>query len=225
MSYTYTSLVAAIAVEMEADTSDSNFQAILPTLLDDGEQRLYRELDLLASIVTVTGTLTANNRLFALPTGSGHILVVESINIIDGGGTRHPLTKATRDGINFLYPTDTAPSSPSYPKDFARIDDLSVMIGPAADQAYTAEIAATIRPAPISAANPTTFLSSYLSDLLFAAVMISAAGYMREFGSQADDPKMAVSWESQFQEKLASAKKEELRKSYALAMSTPPAAA
>ena len=172
-----------------------------------------------------TGALTANSRLFVLPTGAGHILVVESVNIIDGSGTRHPLTKATRDGINFLYPTDTALFSPSYPKDFARIDDLNLLVGPAADQAYTAEIAATIRPAPISATNPTTFLSSYLSDLLFAAVMISAAGYMREFGSQADDPKMAVSWESQFQEKLASAKKEELRKSYALAMSTPAAAA
>ena len=225
MPYTYTSLMAAIAQEMEADTSDPAFLAIYPTFIDDGEQRLYRELDLLACIVTVTGALTGNNRIFTLPTGSGHILVVNSINVIDGSGTLHPLTKVTKDGINYLYPTNTAPSSPSYPKDFARIDDLNVMVGPAADQAYTAEVTATIRPAPLSAANPTTFLSSYLSDLLFAAVMISAAGYMREFGSQADDPKMAVSWETQFQEKLASAKKEELRKAYVLAMSTPAAAA
>lgn len=222
MSYTYASLMTAIAVEMEADTSDPNFVAIYPTFLDDAEQRLYRELDLLASIVTVTGSLAANNRIFPLPTSSGHILVVDSVNVIDGSGTYHPLVAATKEGINFLYPTNTAPSSPSYPKNFARVDDINLMVGPAADQVYTVEVTATIRPTPLSAGNPTTYLTNYLSDLMFAAVMVSASGYMREFGSQADDPKMAQSWESQYQEKLASAKSEELRKSYVQALSAPP---
>jgi hypothetical protein len=224
MPYNYTTLTAAIAVEMAIDATDTNFLAILPTLYDDAEQRLYRELNLLACTVTVTGALTPNNRIFALPTGSGHILAVDSVNVIDGSGTRHPLTPATKEGINFLYPTNTAPAAPSYPKDFARIDDLSIMVGPAPDSAYTAEITATIRPVPLSAINATTFLTNYLSDLFFAAVMVSAAGYMREFGSQADDPKLALSWQSQYDARLASARSEELRKRYVSAVSAPPPA-
>jgi hypothetical protein len=103
---------------------------------------------------------------------------------------------------------------------FARPDDTNLFWGPAPDQAYPMEVVGTIRPTPLSVANPTTFLTLYLSDVFFAAAMVSASGYQRNFGAQSDDPKMAVSWESQLQTKLASARKEELRKSYVSAMSS-----
>ena len=223
MSYTYTSFVTALALEMEVLATDANFLAALPQLIDDAEQRCYRDLDLLASVVTVTGTLTANNRAFTLPTGSGHILVVDSISVLDGTGTRHPLNPATKEVIDWLYPSNTAPSTPSYGKDFARADDLNVLIGPAPDSAYSAEVTATIRPTPLSASNTTTFLTSYLSDVFFAAAMVAGAGYQKNWGSQADDPNMAISWEGQYQARMASARTEELHKSYISQMSAPPA--
>lgn len=222
MSYTYSSFVSALATEMAVSPTDTNFQSILPTIIDDLEQICYRELDLLASSVTVTGTASANNRLFTLPTTSGHVLVVDAINVLDNNSVRHPVTPATREGVDYLFPSNAAPSTPSYPSIFARIDDGAVLFGPAPDSPYSVEVVATIRPAPLSATNASTFLSSYLSDLFFAAAMVSASGYMRNFGSMADDPRMAISWKAEFNQRLTSAKTEELRKSYVAAMSQPP---
>jgi len=224
--YTYSTFVTAIAAEMVVGPTDSDFLAILPTLIDDSEQRIYRELDLLTSVVTVNGTATANSRTFTLPTsgsmGTIHFLVIDAINVLDATSIRHPVKPATREGVDFLYPGENSLSTPCYPGVFCRADDLSIIYGPAPDSTYTVEVIGTIRPAPLSATNTSTYLSLYLSDLFLAGAMVSASGYMRNFGSQGDDPRMSVSWESQFQTRLASAKKEELRKSYIAAMSTPP---
>lgn len=222
MAYDYTTFMNAIAAEMEADVTDAGFLAIFPTFIDDAEQLCYRELDLVASSVTVNGTATANSRSFTLPTSSGHIIVVDAINVIDGSNVRHTVRPATREGIDFLYPSEAAPYTPCIPQQFCRPDDTRILYGPAPDQAYTVEVVGTIRPTPLSASNTTTFLTLYLSDLFFAAAMISASGYMRNFGMQADDPKMAVSWQSVFDRRLASARKEELRKSYVSMMSSQP---
>ena len=224
MSYTYTSFVAALAIEMSVPATDANFLGILSTIIDDAEQLCYRELDLVSASVTVNGTASPNNRVFALPQSAGHLIVVDQISVLDGTGSRHTVRPATREGVDFLFPSDTAPSTPSFPTIFARIDDTNVLWGPAPDSAYTAEVIGTIRPTPLSASNTTTFLTSYLSDVFFAAAMGSAAGYQRNFGSQSDDPKMAVSWKSEFDARLASARKEELRKSYVTAMSATPQA-
>ena len=45
--------------------------------------------------------------------------------------------------------------------------------------------------------------------------MVFASGYQKNFGSQSDDPKMAMSWEDQYQKLMASANAEELRKKWA----------
>jgi hypothetical protein len=223
VGYSYSTFVTALAAEIAVDPTNSDFLAILPTLIDDAEQTCYRELDLLVSVVTVTGSATANNRTFAIPQTSGHILVVDQVNVIDNSGIRHQVTPATREGVEFLFPSNTAPSTPSYPTIFARIDDTNIMWGPSTDAAYTVETIGTIRPAALSSTNTSTFLSNYVSDLFFAAAMVSASAYMRNFGAMADDPKMAISWKSEYAARLASAKKEELRKSYVVAMSAPPA--
>ena len=222
MAYTYSSLITALATELATDPTNVSFLAILPTIIDDSEQLCYRELDLLTAVVTVNGTATANSRSFTLPTSSGHILVVDSINTIGSDGIRYPIAPSTREGIDFIYPTDTAPTSPCHPRDFARVNDTTLLLGPAPDSGYVVEISCTIRPTALSASNTSTYLSNYLSDLFFAGCMVSASGYLRNFGSQSDDPRMAVSWKGEFAERLASARTEELRKSYVSAMSSGP---
>jgi hypothetical protein len=224
MSYTYATFKTALANEIALSSeNDAQFVALLPTFIDYSEQRCYRELDLLATSVLTTGAVTANNRLFTLPTSSGHVLEVEGINIFDASSVRHPVLPATRDVIDTFWPSDTAPSVLAIPKHFARTDDTRVMFGPSPGSAWSVEVWCTVRPDPLSASNTTTFLSQYLSDLFFSGAMISASGYMRNFGAQADDPKMALSWESLFQTQLASANKEEMKKKYIGTYSAPPA--
>jgi len=76
------------------------------------------------------------------------------------------------------------------------------------------EVVGTIRPTPLSSNNTTTFLTNQLSDLLFAACMSAIAGYQKDYGTQADDPKSAMSWENQYQMRIASANKEEMMRKF-----------
>lgn len=215
MSYTYASFKTAIATELAVSETDADFVAIFPTLIDDAEQRIYRDLDLLTALMTISATVTANTRFFTLPISSGHVLTVPSINIFNASSVRTSLTPVAREVVDFLWPSELAASATTVPQMFARIDDLRVLFGPPPGASFAAEVIATIRPAALSASETTTFTSLYLSDLLFAAAMVSAAGFMRNYGAQADDPKMAVSWEMQYEMRLASAKAEEARKKYA----------
>ena len=220
MSYTYNSLVTAVAAALTVEPDDADYLALVPTIFDDAEQRLYRELDLVAASVAVNGTMTANNRYFTLPTtdasGSAiHLLVVDAINVLDASNMRHPVRVVSRDVVDSFWPSDTAPDASSIPKNAARVDDNRMLVGPAPGTAWTAEVVGTIRPMPISASNPTTFLSLYLSDLLFKAIMADANGVLlKNYGAASSDPQQAVSWETVYQIALNSAKTEELRKSY-----------
>jgi hypothetical protein len=55
-----------------------------------------------------------------------------------------------------------------------------------------------IRPFPLSADNPETYLSVYYPELFLCACMVFGSGYQRDFGAQSDDPQRAVSWEGQY---------------------------
>lgn len=216
--YTYTTFVAALAVETAIPTTDPNFVAILPSAIDYAEGRIYRELDLLSTVVRDTSaTLTANSRDFTLPSSLGRFVVTNGINVFTPAGTttlRNPLVPVSLDYINVAWPTETAASVSTVPACYAMVTDQAIVVGPPPGAAFTVEVIGTIRPTPLSAANPTTWLSQYLPDLLFAAAMVFMAGYMRNFGAQADDPKMAQSWEAQYQTLKSSAAVEEFRKKY-----------
>ena len=56
MSYTFSSFCSALAAaieDSEFSVTDTDFQALLPTIIDMAEQRLYRELDLLVANVVL----------------------------------------------------------------------------------------------------------------------------------------------------------------------------
>jgi hypothetical protein len=92
------------------------------------------------------------------------------------------------------------------------VDQWNALLGPSPDSAYSVEVYGTFRPTPLSQQNPNTFLTTYLYDLFMAASMVFISGWMRNFGSQASDPQMGMSWETQYGTLKASANLEELRK-------------
>ena len=213
--YTYATWVAAIANETVIDPADTNFLAQISSSIDYGEMRLYRDLDLLSTVVRDIGTLSANTRIFNLPSNLGRFVVTNGFNVFTPVGTvttRNPLVPCSRDVLDMLWPSLTGAGIPSL---YAMITDQQIIMGPAPDQAYSIEVIGTIRPAPLSASNTTTALTLYLPDLWFAATMIFWSGYQHNWGAQSDDPRQAVSWESQYQALLASANVEEQRKRYA----------
>jgi hypothetical protein len=223
MAYSYSTLKTALAAALAVPETDADFLSLLPTIIDDAEQICYRELDLVDASVTDAAYATANSRFFTLPSNYGHILVVDQLNVFDASSIRHPLTPSSREVVDFMWPSETAASASSMPSIFARIDDARILYGPPPGSAYTVEVIGTIRPSPLSSSNTSTFLSSYLSDLFFAACMVSATGnLLKNWSAASDDPQMALTWKTSFQERLASCQKEELRKNYISAMSAPP---
>lgn len=233
MSYTYTTYKTALAEMMVIEESNAEFVAILPSIIQDAEQRIYRELDLLATVVRdSSANLTANSRNFTLPQSLGRFVTVTGINVLTpvgtgvSNGTRNALVQASLDYMDFTWNTNTAASATTVPVNWAMVTDQTIVLGPPPGDVFNAEVVGTIRPTPLSESNTETYLSLYLPDLFLDASMVFASGYMRNFGSQADDPKMAASWEQQYQLHKASANAEEIRKRYgewAARPGTPPA--
>lgn len=221
MSYTYATYQTALAELMVTATSAADFVAILPSIIDYAEQRCYRDLDLLSTVVRDSSTnLTANARAFTLPTSLGRFVVINGVNVVTpvatttANGTRNPLVPTSRDVLDLLWPSEAAASASTVPTLFAMITDQQIIVGPPPGAAFNVEIIGTIRPTALSASNTTTSLSTYLPDLFLAASMIFASGYQKNFGGQSDDPKMSASWEQQYGTLLASANAEEFRKRF-----------
>ena len=216
---TYTTFVTGLANMLVIPPTDPNFLQFLPNCIDDAEQRLYRELDFLSTIVRDTGgVLTPNTRSFTLPQTNGRFVVTESMNVFTPAGTqttRNQLVPVSREFLDAIYGNDIPSSSPSVPQYYAMITDQQIIVGPSPSAAYTMEVIGTIRPTPLSATNTTTYLSLYLPDLLLAEALIFGYGYMKDFGAMADDPKGSVSWTAHYTDLWQSANTEEQRKRYA----------
>jgi hypothetical protein len=216
MSLDYPTYVAQLANIMVIQSSDANFQTFLPGCITYAEQRIYRELDLLYTQVTdATAQVSSGNRNFVLPTTLGTFITVDNLNIIAPAGTpssigsRVPLTAVDRSYIDLVYPSgQTVTGTPTV---FARASDTETIFGPSPDGAYYAEVVGIQRPAMLSSANSSTILTQYVPDLFVAASMVFAAGYMRDFGSQADNPGMSQSWETQYTTLMKSASVEQAR--------------
>lgn len=214
MAYNYASLIAALETTAVIQSTDPNWLAIQATILDQAEQRAYRDLDLINCIVRDTSaSLSSNSRNFTLPQSLGYFRTVKAINVVVNG-VRHPLRPVSIHFIDATCPSDAALSTPSVPQYFAPLTDQAYIVAPAPDSAYGMEVIGTIRPTPLSASNSTTYLTLYYSDLLFSACMVGVSAYQRDYGASSDDPRLAVSWEQQYLLRLASASKEEAMRKF-----------
>lgn len=218
MSLTYAQFVTAFAGNLVVPETDANFLAMIPNAIDDAEQRIYRELDLLATVVTdATGITTASNRNFAIPGGNA-FRVIQDMNIITPAGvtdpelgTRNPLLPVSKEVLDVLFPSVAAAGVPQY---VARVTQSTVVLGPWPLAAYTVEVVGTQFPPPLSASNDTTFLTQYLPDLFLAAAMVYGAAWQQNFSAMGDNPPQGTNWESHFKTLLTSASVEEFRKKF-----------
>jgi hypothetical protein len=215
----YSEYVASVANLMAASSTTTEFQTMLPNMIAYAEDRIYREIDLLATVVRdASANCVANNRNFTLPSASGRFVTVQGVNVITpvgnapDAGVRNQLYPVARDYLDAVWNSVSGATIPEY---FAMITDQTLVFGPWPDTTYTVEVIGTIQPTPLSSTNTTTFLTLYLSDLFIAASMVFASGYMQNYGAQADTPQMPVSWEQQYKTLFASANMVELRKRFA----------
>lgn len=208
---TYTNAMRTMLV-VPLNESDSNFENIIPRMIEYAELRIYRELDFLNTRSAPTLLCTSGSRNATVP---ATIVVLESVNLISPAGTtnpesgtRVPLERVSVDFLNFTWPTAATTGTPAK---YALLSDTGMRLAPTPSGAFTLECVGTTRPTALSPTTTTTFISTYLPDLFLAASMIFGSGYQKNYGSQADDPKMAQSWESQYQALKAGVNLETIR--------------
>lgn len=196
----------------------TDYTTILPAAIQDGEQRIYRDLDFLATRTVNSGSaFTPGSRTFTLPTSPSTILVLQGVAAISpaatqpSAGTRNQLEEASLDFIDMTWPVE---AQTALPDTWAMKDAANIVVKPTPDAAYVVELTGTFRPNPISTTNPTTYISLVYPDLLVNACMSFLMGYQRDFGPQGlvAEGQGAQSWEKKYQDAKTSALEEEQRR-------------
>ena len=199
------------------------FNSLLPMIITFAENLIYREPDfdfLSTRTSDITQTTTTGARSVPIPP---QFLIVENVNLITPAGAnpnspgyqRVPLLRTSRAFIDATWPQESATATPApfenYWAIFSQDENLSeegeyvipnnIIIAPTPDNQYTVEFLGVFQPAPLSAANPTTFLTAYFPDLFLASAMMQACGsLLKNYGAQSDDPRQALSWKAVYDE-------------------------
>jgi len=217
------SAVQTILVIQDA-TGIANLNIVIPRAIEAAELRMYRDSDLdflFTRTTDITQQTAAGSRNVNIPS---QFVVVENVNLVTpasttptSGGSRIPLLRTTLSFIDQIWPNETSTQAPQqFQTYFAVYEEETaaahIRIAPTPDSNYYVEFRGTQRPAALSSTNSTTPLTTYLPDMFLAASLVFLAGYQRDFGAQSDDPKLAQSWEAQYQGQKRSAAFEEARK-------------
>lgn len=219
MSLNYSSYVQQIATMAVVPVTDPNFTIIIPSMIDYAELRMQRDLDFLSTQTSNSSySFTSGNNVLTIP--STGFVVMQTIEVIDGSGNSTPLLPVGKEYIQNVYPTGSTTGLPKYFAVYGGdaattgLTSQNILVGPTPNTGYSTRLTGTIRSAPLSATNTTTFISTYLPDLFIMASMIYVSAYQRNFGRINDDPAMAQTYESQYQGLLKSAMVEENRKKF-----------
>lgn len=226
----YVTQIATMAVVSTQTTSgvvegvNSEFNSLIPQMLNYAELRIQRDLDLLPSQTTNTYTLTSGNNILSIDVDD--FVTIQTIQLTSGTA-KLPVLPASKGYIQNVYNDSSVTGLPTvyamYGGDAATGGDSFnyILFGPYPDSNYPVLVTGTVRlpslykyATPVLAETGKTFISTYLPDLLVQASMIYISQFQRNFGSAANDPSMGPTYELQYQNLLKSAVVEEARKKF-----------
>jgi hypothetical protein len=199
----YTQLSAAISAYTE--NTEANFIAEIPVFVQQAEQRIYNTVQFPSLRKNVTGNITSQNKYLSAP---NDFLAVYSLAIYPvGGGDYEYLLNKDVNFIRQAYPSATDYGTPKYYALFgptvtsgAITNELSFILGPTPDTAYTAELHYYYYPESIVTAG-TSWLGDNFDSVLLYGSLVEAYTYMK--GEQ----DMMALYNGKYQEALALAKR------------------
>ena len=202
----YAELVIAIQDYTENSFSYSTDPAPINTFIEQAEQRIYNSVQFPSIRKNVTGVTTASNKYLSCP---GDFLAVYSIAVETTDGQEFLLNK----DVNFIrqaYPKATDTAVPKYYALFGPTttsgsspvvtNELSFILGPTPDSAYTVELHYYYYPESIVTAS-TTWLGDNFDSVLLYGSLVEAYTYMK---GEAD---IMTFYNAKYQEALALAKR------------------
>jgi hypothetical protein len=182
---------------------ENDFVANIPVFVQQAEQRIYNTVQFPALRRNVTGTTTASNKYLACPTD---FLAVYSMAVIDAAGAYEYLLNKDVNFIRQAYPTPTSTGLPKFyalfGPSFTNSDELSFILGPTPDAAYSVELHYFFLPESITVAdNGRTWLGDNFDPVLLYGALVEAYLFMK--GEQ----DMLTLYEAKYKEALAMAKR------------------
>jgi hypothetical protein len=131
------------AIQDYSENTEALFVANIPVFVKQAEERIYNSVQIPALRKNVTGNLTSGSKYLSCP---DDYLATYSLAVIDGSGNYTYLLNKDVNFIREAYP-NTASSNNSLPKYYAlfgsqysNANELSFLLGPTPDSAYTAEL-------------------------------------------------------------------------------------
>jgi len=209
---TYDELYANIQAYLEntfpdtylADGSTVSTQTQINTFIKQAEQRIYNTVQFPSLRKNVTGTTSQNNKYLSCPSD---FLAVYSIAVVDPvAGYEYLLNK----DVNFIRQAYPQPTDTAFPKYYALFgptttsggspvitDELSFILGPTPDAAYTVELHYYYYPESIvDAADGRTWLGDNFDSVLLYGSLVEGYTFMK------GEPDLITVYENKYKEAL-----------------------
>ena len=196
----YAALSAAIQAYTE--NTEADFVANIPVFVEQAEQRIYNSMQFPSIRKNVTGLVSPSTPYLGCPSD---FLAVYSMAVIDGTGSYEYLLNKDVNFIRQAYPVPTDTGIPRYYALFGPQSgdaaELTFMLGPTPDTAYTVELHYYNYPTSITVAPFTSWLGDNFDSVLLYGSLVEAYTYMK--GEQ----DMMALYNGKYQEAVALAKR------------------
>ena len=168
---TYDELVTNIRNYTEVDANVFT-NAVINTFITMAENRILRDIDLDVYKKESIGSMTSGNRFLTSPTD----ILTHRYMFITVGTDKVYLDFRDTSFMREFWPN---PSLTGVPKYYAVWDQDTFNIAPTPNANYVVEMGYIYRPAQLSPANPTTWISTNAPEALLYACLIQAYSYTK----------------------------------------------
>jgi hypothetical protein len=194
-----------LAITDYTENYETSFVANIPVFVEQAEQRIYNSVQFPSIRKNMTGNIQSGNKYLRAP---DDYLATYSLAVIDAGGDYEYLLNKDVNFIRQAYPNPTTDvGEPKYYALFgpaisgsAITNELTFILGPTPNAAYTVELHYYYYPESIVTAG-TTWLGDNFDSVLLYASLVEAYTYMK---GEAD---MMALYNQKFMEALALAKR------------------
>ena len=196
---------AALVTAISQYTENTFPTTAMNTFITQAEQRIYNTIQFPSLRKNVTGTVTASNKYLSTPSD---FLATYSMAVFPAAGGDY--TFLLNKDVNFIreaYPNPTSTGVPKYYALFgpttaagAPTTELSFILGPTPDAAYSVELHYFYYPESITTAT-TTWLGDNFDSVLLYGSLVEAYTYLK------GEPDLIALYDGKYKEALALAKR------------------
>jgi hypothetical protein len=168
---TYDELVTNIRNYTEVDANVFS-NAVINTFITMAENRILRDIDLDVFKLEVAGNMTSGNRFLTAPSD----ILTHRYLMITSGTNQIFLDFRDTSFMKEYWPNGATTGIPKY---YSVWDQNTFYVAPTPNANFSAELGYIYRPAQLSPATPTTWISTNAPEALLYACLIQAYSYTK----------------------------------------------